>query len=789
MTRSTRRRRVGVLVRAALESRHQTGDVAFIARDRSDRPRAVWPALRMIGACAALAALLSGCSIANLHEVIDDRDQTFTPSDSFPGFGVGDRVARRPTPTGSYGTVSGDGTRPGRIFTGTAPDRVSTDTRSDTSTMPSTVGAVAGITPGADGRTYQLNFESTDVAAVSKAILGDILNVNYLLDPRVTGQINLTSSQPVPRSSLVALLETSLLSINATLVKDGNVYRISPVVEPRGLGNIGFQSVGDGYGTTVIPARYVPAATLGKVLDGLGGRSGTVRVEPSSNLLMIQGTAAERRAIVSAAAMVDVDWMRTKSVAILPVEHAAPETVIVELNRILGTGEGGLSQNVVQLQPISRLNAVLAVSSRRDAIDHVAKWVMRLDEADHVSGGVKVYRLRYAQAKTVAAMLNKMFGGRQGSTAAGQSDNDQLEPGQDAPDNGGGDKAATAQASGTATATAASGSATQASSNVVKAAFSDATTQKSSANEDGGSSGKNGGGKVRVTPDLSNNALFIETTPQTYPIVERAIREMDRFPTQVNIEVTIAEVTLTSELEYGVQFFLKSGRFSAGLGGATGLPLQSTYPGLNLVAGALSDPQVVLDALAKFTSVKVLSSPSLVVMDRQPAVLQVGDQIPILTRQQTSAESTATVNSVELKDTGIILNVLPRVNANGIVTLNVEQQISNVVSTGSDSLTPTISQRRVKSAISVTSGQTVLLAGLITETQNIDRSGLPVVSQIKVLNDFLSSHDRTSSRTELIIFIRPKIIASGGDAERITEEFLGRMRRMDPGRAVVHSKY
>ncbi|HEY0330284.1 MAG TPA: type II secretion system secretin GspD [Rhodopseudomonas sp.] len=747
--------------------------------------------LRLIVAGAALASLLAGCSVTDLHEVIDNRDQTFTPSDSFPGFGVGDRVARRPTPTESYGTVSGAAIHPGRIFTGTAPDRVSTDTTSDASATPSTVGAVPGITSGADGRTYQLNFESTDVAAVSKAILGDILNANYLLDPRVTGQINLTSSQPVPRRSLVALLETSLLSINATLTKDGNVYRISPVIEPRGLGNIGFQSVGDGYGTTVIPARYVPAATLGKVLDGLGGRNGTVKVEPSSNLLMIQGTAAERRAIVSAAAMVDVDWMRTKSVAILPVEHAAPETVIVELNRILGTGEGGLSQNVVQLQPISRLNAVLAVSSRRDAIDHVAKWVMRLDEADHVSGGVKVYRLKYAQAKTVASMLNKMFGGRQGSTA-GQSDSDQLEPGQDAPDNGGGDKAATAQtaqASGTATATAASGTTTQNSSNVVKATFSDATTQKSPANEDGAASGKNGGGKVRVTPDLSNNALFIETNPQTYPIVERAIREMDRFPTQVNIEVTIAEVTLTSELEYGVQFFLKSGKFSAGLGGAGGVPLQTTYPGLNLVAGALSDPQVVLDALAKFTSVKVLSSPSLVVMDRQPAVLQVGDQIPILTRQQTSAESTATVNSVELKDTGIILNVLPRVNANGVVTLNVEQQISNVVSTGSDSLTPTISQRRVKSAISVTSGQTVLLAGLITETQKIDRSGLPVVSQIKVLNDLLASHDRSSSRTELIIFIRPKIIASGGDAERITEEFLGRMRRMDPGRAVVQSKY
>ncbi|WP_371425227.1 type II secretion system secretin GspD [Tardiphaga sp.] len=750
--------------------------------------------MRAIGLLVTIAFIAAGCTTTDLQDVIDDSGKKFAPDSRFSGFGLGDTAAPPVVRSRGYGTVAGSSAaRAGQVFTGTAPDRVSIN---ESGRSSETVGTVSPVAPSSDGRSYQLNFENTDVAAVSKAILGDIMNANYMIDPRVTGQINLASSQPIPRSSLIALLEASLLTINATLNKDGAIYRISPITDARGLLNVGFQSVTDGYGTTVIAARYMPAANLAKVLDGLGGRTGTVRVEPGANLLMIQGTTAERRALLGAAAMVDVDWMRTKSVAILPVEHAAPETVIAEINRILGTGEGGLSQNVVQLQPIGRLNAVLAVSSRRDAIDHVTKWVMRLDEADQNAAGVKVYRLKYAQAKTVAAMLNRMFGGRQASTS-GQGDADQLEPGMDGQDNLGSEKIATAQlaqANGSATPTTASGGGTANAPNVIKTALTDGSPQRTAGADDNGGfeprSGRSGNGKVRVTPDISNNALFIETSPQTYQMVERAIREMDRFPTQVSIEVTIAEITLTSELQYGVQFFLKNGQFSAGLGGASGVPLQTTYPGLNLVSGALQDPQIVLDALSKFTSVKVLSSPSLVVVDRQPAVLQVGDQVPILTRQLTSSEGTATVNSVDLKDTGIILNVLPRVNANGIVTLNVEQQISNVASAQPETLTPTLSQRRVKSVISVASGQTVLLAGLITDGHNIDRSGLPVVSEIKILNDLLSSHDRKATRTELIIFIKPRIIASGQDAQRVTEEFLGRMRSIEAGRGVVvRSRY
>ena len=288
--------------------------------------------------------------------------------------------------------------------------------------------------------------------------------------------------------------------------------------------------------------------------------------------------------------------------------------------------------------------------------------------------------------------------------------------------------------------------------------------------------------KVRVTADPTSNSLFINASAPDYRLVERAIRQMDRMPVQVNIEATIAEVTLTQDLQYGVQFFVRNKSAALGLSGASGVPLQTpSAAGLNLLVGPAANPKLLLDALQSVTSVKILSSPSLVVLDRQPAVLQVGDQVPILTRTAQSVDTSTTapiVNTVDYRDTGIILNVLPRVNANGIVSLDVEQEISAVTSTDAVTLTPTISQRRVRSSVAVANGQTVMLAGLISDKQSASRSGIPGLSSIRFLNEILTSHDNAMNRTEIIIFIRPRIITTPVDAQQVTEEFHDRLLSM-----------
>ncbi len=699
-----------------------------------------------------------------------------------------------------YGNLTGKPAPEAQIFAGITPV-ASSATATATATDETRVHVAAAGNQLVSGGTgsYELNFENAEVGAVSKAILGDILKVNYLVDKRVAGQITLTSSQPVPRSRLVPLLESSLASIGAAIIKDQDLYRVVPSADPGGIGSVDYRGTGEGFGTSVIAAKFVPAANLGHLLEGFGSRAGSVRVDPSTNLVIVQGTASERQAAIEAANTVDVDWLQSKSVAILPVANSSPETIIGEINHILDTGEGGMSQNSVQLEPMTRLNAVLAVSRRSSGIDFARKWVSRLDRSDPSAAGVKVYRLQYAQAKTVAAALNDLFGS--GASSSGQSDRNSLEPSGVAPSqstssvsmttaqsNGGAGGGGGAGGLGNAGGASGGG---QTPFGALKAAFvADAARKGAGDDASPGAGGdmQSGSGahsslpKVRVTADPTSNSLFINASAPDYRLVERAIRQMDRMPVQVNIEATIAEVTLTQDLQYGVQFFVRNKSAALGLSGASGVPLQTpSAAGLNLLVGPAANPKLLLDALQSVTSVKILSSPSLVVLDRQPAVLQVGDQVPILTRTAQSVDTSTTapiVNTVDYRDTGIILNVLPRVNANGIVSLDVEQEISAVTSTDDVTLTPTISQRRVRSSVAVANGQTVMLAGLISDKQSASRSGIPGLSSIRFLNDILTSHDNAVNRTEIIIFIRPRIITTPVDAQQVTEEFHDRLLSM-----------
>jgi general secretion pathway protein D len=217
--------------------------------------------------------------------------------------------------------------------------------------------------------------------------------------------------------------------------------------------------------------------------------------------------------------------------------------------------------------------------------------------------------------------------------------------------------------------------------------------------------------------------------------------------------------------------------------------LGAVLPGANILIGSQTNPKVVLNALRTITDVKVLSSPSVVVLDNQPATLLVGDQIPVETGTAnvlaaTTAASNTIVNSINYINTGVILEVLPRVNANGNVVLAIQQEVSGVENNSSTSsttssttsLTPTVSQRQIKSAVAVASGQTVLLGGLISETQTRTRSGIPVLEEIPVLGNLFSTNDRSTMRTEIIVFIEPEIIRNSSDAAKAAEELRAKLR-------------
>jgi general secretion pathway protein D len=683
--------------------------------------------------------------------------------------------------------------------------------------------------PTASGSGFDLNFENTPVTTVAKVVLGDILGTGYTIDPRVQGTVSLVSVKPVPKSDVIFVLENALRLSGVVLVRDTAGYRLTPLGDAVGSGRVDAAAASPepGYGVSVVPLQYVSAQAVVKLLDSFATKPGTVRADTTRNILLIQGSGAERRAAVDTVLSFDVDWMRGQSVGIYPIVNSAPEPIITELEKIMDSGDSGLSQSVVKFQPISRLNAILVVSRKPALLRTAATWIKRLDNADTGRTSVHVYRVKYGEARQIARVLTEMFIGGSSSASLDSASN-QIAPGSGLSSTSSGDRLSLNSNSGGGSSSSVfgsrSGTGGGGGSGFGGSGFGGTPTAAGNAAGAGAGTGLGGladsgsssagGGKpvlqgVRITADTVNNTLLIYADQENYRIIQSTLQQVDQPQLQVAIDATIAEVTLTDELAYGVQFYLTSHNLglkpdngsalntqSAAVGSAAVAATTTTatgtaavagtvanafinraLPGFNFLIGSEAQPSAILDALHTVTTVKVLSNPSLVVVNNQSATLQVGDVVPVSTGSATVLTTSNTVvNTIDYRNTGIILRVSPRINVNGNVRLDVEQEISNVSPQTAASLTPTVSERKVKSSISVATGQTVLLAGLISEQQNKGRNGIPGLDQIPGLGDAFAHQDYKTTRTELIIFIRPQIIRDGTDAHYVAEELRSKLR-------------
>jgi general secretion pathway protein D len=611
--------------------------------------------------------------------------------------------------------------------------------------------AEGGVTP-ADGDKFQVVFENADLSVVARAILGDALKVNYSIDPRVRGTISLSAQRPVSRSQLLWMLENALRAQGAVVVQQEGIYRVLPGSEAQSVGgaNIGPDAGTPGFGITALPLQNISAEALNKILVGFGAATESIRMDPARNLLIVRGTTSERQWLIDTALAFDVDWMRNQSVGIFPVKNSSPEVIINEINQMTDTSG-------VRMQPIARMNAVLAVSRSPESIRQVQTWIARLDRQTDFGPRAHIYRLKSADARKVVAVLKDVFGSGSATTSADQ----------------------TAPSGGAVTARAAPGQSPAPSAETNNA---DAKTgQLAVTGADTGVPSK-----VRITADVTSNAIVVYATQEEYRRIEQAIIELDRPSGEVAIEAIAAEVTLNDNLNYGVQYFLQSA-FKNGSGNsvpaslsqlASGIPLTPVAPGSNLVLGALANPSAVISALRDVTNVQVLSSPSLVVADNQPAVLQVGDQVPVTTGTATSVvtQQAAIVNSVSYVDTGVILRVTPHISRTSEIRLEIEQEVSSVAqNANAATLTPTISQQKVKSTVVVDNGQTVLLGGLISQQRNQEKSGIPGVVDVPVIGNILSNSTNSANRTELIVFVQPHVIRNNVDAQRVAQELRKRM--------------
>jgi general secretion pathway protein D len=772
---------------------------------------------RSVGACltaAAVVALLSGCdltSVADKRQHVPDAFDTVQNTDLSPRYPQGAGQESAPTKPTSGASYYGQ----------------------DAQSAP------PGVQPSAGGEGYELNFENAAVATVAKVILGDILHVGYTIDPRVQGTVTIASGRPVPKKDLVLVLENALRMSNVVLVKDtAGGYRLIPSGDAQGAG--GAITEGDGaqggYGISVVPLRYTSAQTILKLLDSFALKAGMARADAGHNLILVQGTGEERKSAVETIVTFDVDWMRGQSVGIYPLENAAPEEMIKELGKIMENGDGGLDQSLVTLQPITRLNAVLVVTRKPNLLRQAALWIKRLDRANNAGESVHVYRLRYGDARDIAHVLGDLFGNRSsglnsavnqlapgagvstlssGSGSSGLGSANGQTGGLNTAGGLGGSTAGGATAGLTGIAGASGGGNTGSSLGNFGSGFGNPQSAVGGATSGAanvapgafGARGQTGDTSVslpgvRIAADVTNNSLVIYASQENYRLIEQTLARLDRPQLQVAIHATIAEVTLNNDLQFGVEYYLQNNNGSLGFNtqasGGNSSPsttssgtvtsvgvsqmLNAVLPGGNFLLGPQSNPRVVINALRNITDVKVLSSPSVVVLDNQVATLLVGDQVPVETQSATilTNSNTPIVNSINYINTGVILRVLPRVNANGNVTLDVEQEVSGVVggsSSGAQSLTPTVSQRQVKSAVAVATGQTVLLGGLISETQSRARSGIPILEELPGgVGNLFSTNDRSTQRTEIIIFIEPQIIRNSVDAAKVAEELRAKMR-------------
>jgi general secretion pathway protein D len=644
----------------------------------------------------------------------------------------------------------------------------------------------ASMTTEADGE-IMLNVVDGELREVVRMVLESALGANYVIDPAVGGRVTIQTTRPLPAKDLVPVLDGVLRMNGAALVQTGDLFKVVPIDQAltagpmpgvRPLPNAGLP----GFGMQVVPLRFISATELGALLEPFTPTGGTIGVDSNRNLLLLAGSADQLASLRDLVSIFDVDWMRGMSFGLFPLDNAAAPELAAELDQVFGGTEAGPLAGVVRVVPIERLNAVLVVSSQPSYLEEAENWVQRLDRtSDAEEPQIYVYPVQNARASNLAEVLSGIFGA-EAATVSGAS---LLAPGREAVEMQSDFELGT---TGEQTSPEEQAQA-PAEAELAQRVPSTGSSLSPSSTTFGFDEEEQGQPETRIIADDSTNSLVISALPADYRKIREAVDRLDTLPLQVMIEATIAEVTLTNQLRYGVEWFFRAGDFEATFSQRPDAsPVVGTFPGFSALFSN-ADVRVVLSALEQVSDVNVISTPQLLVLDNQTARLQVGDQVPITVQSATpiTGDVDTIVNSIELRDTGVILTVTPRVNAGGLVILEIQQEVSNVVRaetvTQSELTTPTISQRLVSSTVAVQHGQTVALGGLITDNTDRSRSGVPILSSIPIIGTLFSTKNRNNARTELLVLLTPHVIDSPERAQAVTEEIRRRLTGiMSPGR-------
>lgn len=652
-----------------------------------------------------------------------------------------------------------------------------------------------------------LNFADTDVRDAVSQILNDIMHVNYAIDPAVHGQVTLRTSEPLTNAQILPALQVILSQVHAVLIHSDGLYRVVPIQSAPGAAQGAAAGIADSLsmgGDLMVPLRYAQASTLAHALQPFVQGGARVAAIDSSNALMVSGDPSARNALVEVIHAFDVDWLSSQSYALLPVESGNAKDMATALQSALHGAGNALSQ-VVQVLPLTRVNAVLIVARTPRYIEDARRLFMLIEQ--HRRATVRSWHIFYVQNSSVndvtytlqqAFTPDNVTALPPGSSTSGQTAQGgfagAMGGGTGGGLTGGGLTGGGLTGGGLGTSTLGQTGLGQTGTGQTGLAQ---TGQGQAGNQgaglgannpllgglDNSGSGDRNTDALRILSNAQHNAILVHATDAESDTVEQMLRRIDVMPLQVRIDAVVAEVQLNDALQYGTQFFFKSGGINGVLsnnsqsitaGTLATAAFSHTLPGFIIGGASGGGAPFAIDALQNVTTVHVLSSPQLMVQDNRAARLQVGQLVPVQIGSQSSTIGTSVYNQFTYQPTGVIMEVTPHVSQSGLVTLDVSQEVSsvsaNAASNSSSAANPTFNDRSVNSRVVVQDGQTVGLAGLITENSSRANSGIPWLKNIPVLGFLAGTQNNSRQRTELLILITPHVIHDQRDAVNLMED-------------------
>ncbi|KPX82381.1 proteinral secretion pathway protein D [Pseudomonas amygdali pv. mellea] len=658
------------------------------------------------------------------------------------------------------------------------------------------------------------NFTNQPIQAVINSIMGDLLHENYSIAQGVKGDVSFSTSKPVNKQQALSILETLLSWTDNAMIKQGNRYVILPsnqAVAGKLVPEMPVAQPSPGMSARLFPLRYISASEMQKLLKPFARENAFLLVDPARNVLSLAGTPEELANYQDTIDTFDVDWLKGMSVGVFGLQRASVGELMPELQKMFGPESGMPLAGMVRFLPIERTNSVVAISSQPEYLREVGEWIHTIDEGGGNEPQMYVYDVRNMKATDLAKYLRQIYGsgaikedsaakvapGLRTTTLSSLNSNGGSGVGGMSSSNGLGSNGG-GMSNGGGFGNSQGMNNSQNSGDSESESDDQSGGESDSASQEGG--GANGNSKsldasTRITAQKSSNQLLVRTRPAQWKEIESAIKRLDNPPLQVQIETRILEVSLTGELDMGVQWYL--GRL-AGNSGTTGNVTNTAGSqgaiGTGGAALASTDAffysfvsnnlQVALRALETNGRTQVLSAPSLVVMNNQQAQIQVGDNIPISqTSINTNTSTNTTLSSVEYVQTGVILDVVPRINPGGLVYMDIQQQVSSADtnSTNNDANgNPRISTRSVATQVAAQSGQTVLLGGLIKQDNAETVNAVPYLGRIPGLRWLFGSTSKSKGRTELIVLITPRVITSSSQARQVTDDYRQQMQLIKP---------